>query len=186
MQTQQSQSAQIQSSPAKASVFDGYSPPANTYDELLDSGGVRRGPWSRFCEAVDRIGSDELERRWSNARRFIHENGVAFGAYGDPLDKPRPWELDPLPLVLSEGEWNQVAAGLRQRATLLNLTLKDLYGPRDLIRTGVLPRGIALCASRVFYGAPWIETGFGPVPALLCGRFGPRRRWLLVADRGSK
>jgi uncharacterized circularly permuted ATP-grasp superfamily protein len=42
----------------------------------------------------------------------------------------RPWELDPLPLLMRGEEWAELERGLIQRAELLNAVLLDLYGPR--------------------------------------------------------
>ncbi len=49
------------------------------------------------------------------------------------------WKLDPVPLVLDAAEWHTLEAALRQRATLLDLILTDIYGPRTLLRRGYLP-----------------------------------------------
>ena len=37
-----------------------------------------------------------------------------------PLEQPRPWRLDPIPLVLHEREWATLEAGVVQRAELLD------------------------------------------------------------------
>ena len=47
--------------------------------------------------------------------------------------------LDPIPHLLSAPEWAALEAGLRQRARLLEQLLADVYGPRRLVQTGVLP-----------------------------------------------
>ena len=45
----------------------------------------------------------------------------------------RPWELDPVPLLIAANEWRELEAGLIQRAKLLNQILDDCYGPQKLI-----------------------------------------------------
>ena len=52
------------------------------------------------------------------------------------LEQPRPWQLDPLPLVLDEREWATLEAGVVQRAELLDAVLADLYGARRLLARG--------------------------------------------------
>ena len=69
----------------------------------------------------------------------MREHGVSYHVYGEPEGSIRPWELDPIPFVMSSQEWAGIESGLVQRAEVLNLVLKDLYGPRDLIRKGLLP-----------------------------------------------
>ncbi|MBC7853623.1 MAG: circularly permuted type 2 ATP-grasp protein, partial [Pirellulaceae bacterium] len=73
------------------------------------------------------------------ARRLLRENGVTYNFYGAPQGPGRPWELDPIPLLITKREWQRLAVGLIQRATLLNRVLADLYGPRELLRHGTIP-----------------------------------------------
>ncbi|QDT69418.1 hypothetical protein MalM25_23550 [Planctomycetes bacterium MalM25] len=134
---QQAQSAGP--TPSAASLFGGYRPPADSFDEMLASDGEVRPAWVGLRSQLDRIGSAELSRRWVRSQRLIHENGVAYSAYGDPEERPRPWALDPAPLLVHESEWNPIAAGLRQRARLLESILQDLHGEQRLISAGVLP-----------------------------------------------
>ena len=66
-----------------------------------------------------------------------------------PLTEPRPWRLDPLPLILDDREWSSLEAGVVQRAELLDAILADLYGARRLLARqrhpgggGARPRGV--------------------------------------------
>ncbi|NCB13161.1 MAG: hypothetical protein EOM78_16180, partial [Erysipelotrichia bacterium] len=54
----------------------------------------------------------------------------------------RRWNLDPIPLVLTQEEWDEVTKGLKQRAKLLNLIFKDLYTEQKLIKEGIIPAEI--------------------------------------------
>ena len=56
-----------------------------------------------------------------------------------PAPAAAPWALDPVPVLLASHEWAGVEIGVIQRAELLNLVLTDLYGPRELLRRGLLP-----------------------------------------------
>ncbi|MGH8514783.1 MAG: circularly permuted type 2 ATP-grasp protein, partial [Gammaproteobacteria bacterium] len=85
------------------------------------------------------LGPLEFERRAEESRRLLLESGVTYHVYGDREGTERPWDLDPIPFLISSQEWAVIEAGLIQRAEVLNLLLKDLYGPRDLIKKGVLP-----------------------------------------------
>jgi uncharacterized circularly permuted ATP-grasp superfamily protein len=42
-----------------------------------------------------------MRHRLDYVRRRILENGVTYNVYADPKGADRPWELDPLPLILS-------------------------------------------------------------------------------------
>jgi uncharacterized circularly permuted ATP-grasp superfamily protein/uncharacterized alpha-E superfamily protein len=71
--------------------------------------------------------------------RLIRENGVTYNVYSGNEGLDRPWQLDPLPLILKGDEWRRIEAALVQRATLLNLVLADLYGAQDLLAKGLIP-----------------------------------------------
>ena len=120
-------------------LLEGYRPVPGAYDELLGPEGTLRPHCQRFYQSLEALGPSEFNRRWNQAQHLLRENGIAYGAYGDPHDKSRPWELDALPLLIAEAEWQRVAAGLDQRARLLNLLLADLYGPQELLKQGLLP-----------------------------------------------
>ncbi|HEY8085030.1 MAG TPA: circularly permuted type 2 ATP-grasp protein [Methylophilaceae bacterium] len=111
----------------------------DTYDEMLDSRGQVRPHWVALMHALEELGSTELESRQQEAHKLLRENGVTYNIYGDPDGINRPWQLDPLPLLISGEEWRDIETGLLQRAELLNLILADLYGPRELIKKNLLP-----------------------------------------------
>lgn len=50
-----------------------------------------------------------------------------------------PRLIDPLPFVIEATEWEELVLGLSQRARLLDALLADLYGPRAVFASGVLP-----------------------------------------------
>lgn len=120
-------------------MFASYEPPPGRFDELLASPGELRPQWRQFVELLNRLGPTELSRRWSLAERLIRENGVTYNVHGDAEGRDRPWELDSLPLLFPAAEWEWLAAGIAQRARLLNLILADLYGPQSLVARGLLP-----------------------------------------------
>lgn len=132
-----------QDAPHPGELLRQYCPPADVYDEMFSAPGVVRPHWQKFVAALEDLGADELVRRWEQARRIIHENGVTYNVFGDPQGMDRPWELDALPLLLPAAEWSALSTGLIQRAQLLNLILADLYGPQRLLQSGHLPPELA-------------------------------------------
>ena len=70
---------------------------------------------------------------------YCVKNGVTYNVYGDSQNLTRPWRLDPVPLLISSEEWLVIEAGLKQRADLLDLILKDIYGKQNLLKKGLLP-----------------------------------------------
>lgn len=120
-------------------LFSEYQPPASGYDELLDGKGRRRPSWEYFASALDRLGADELSLRSQEARRLLRDSGVTLPMLSDQALSQRPWELDPVPLLISSDDWASIERGLMQRAELHRLLLSDLYGPRECLRKGLLP-----------------------------------------------
>ncbi len=120
-------------------LFSGYLPLAGVYDEMLGPEGRVRGTWEQFAQGLSELGPVGLAQRADQTRRLLRENGVTYNVAGAPQGPDRPWELDALPLLLSQTEWNRLSSALEQRARLLNQILADLYGPQDLLHRGLLP-----------------------------------------------
>jgi len=113
------------------------------FDELTADGVTPRLHWSSFIQSLSDLGADELEKRLARAERRIRENGVTYNVYSDPLGVSRPWKIDLVPLLIPALEWHFIEQGIIQRAELLNLLLKDLYGPQMLLASGSLPAALA-------------------------------------------
>lgn len=132
------------SSPESLSLTDdadrlGYLPRPGLHDEMVGPGGCIRAPWQTFLLALQELGLPGLMSRWEEARHLIRENGVTYNVYGDPRGMDRPWQLDPIPLLIGAEEAAVIERGLVQRARLLELILADLYGPQTLLRENLYP-----------------------------------------------
>jgi uncharacterized circularly permuted ATP-grasp superfamily protein/uncharacterized alpha-E superfamily protein len=116
-----------------------YRPLDGCYDEMVDATGVPRPHWSYLAESLGELGVDELLRRRAEAARLLDQDGVVYNTYRESARADERWLLDPLPAVLGSREWEAIETGVIERAELLNLVLEDIYGPRDLLRRGILP-----------------------------------------------
>jgi len=125
--------------PTSALLGNEYALESGAYDEMWHERTGVRSHWQPFTSAIQEMGSEELERRRQDARLLLRENGVTYNVHGDPDGLHRPWELDPIPLLLHENDWAHIETGIKQRAELFNLILDDIYGPQNLIKQGVLP-----------------------------------------------
>jgi uncharacterized circularly permuted ATP-grasp superfamily protein/uncharacterized alpha-E superfamily protein len=166
-------------------LFSAYQPLPKIYDESAAPAGEPRQGWQKFIECFGKLGSDELAARWENARRIIRENGVTYNVYGDPLGMDRPWELDMLPLIISQDEWRTIEEGLVQRTHLLNTILADIYGPQRLLREGVLPPALVFANPgflRPCHGIRVPENIFLHLHAVDLAR-SPEGKWWALADR---
>jgi uncharacterized circularly permuted ATP-grasp superfamily protein/uncharacterized alpha-E superfamily protein len=110
------------------------------YDELRDPDGRVRDHWADLASALAALGPRELQHRQREVSRLLRNDGVAYNVHDDRgVTRPTEWSLDPIPLLLGNEEWAAIERGVIQRAELLDLVLADLYGRRDLVRTGLLP-----------------------------------------------
>ncbi|HEX8324351.1 MAG TPA: circularly permuted type 2 ATP-grasp protein [Tepidisphaeraceae bacterium] len=127
---------------AESSAVHGFAQsyaPGDAFDEMVEADGSLRPHWRMFVSMLDDLGPDELQSRWVDARRLIHDNGITHNVYGDASGLDRPWNLDAIPLLTEQAAWDALSGDLAQRALLLDRLLADLYGPRRTISEGLLP-----------------------------------------------
>jgi uncharacterized circularly permuted ATP-grasp superfamily protein/uncharacterized alpha-E superfamily protein len=120
-------------------LVDAYRAPESGYDEMKDPAGGVREHWAQVGGVLDGLGLPELHRRAAEATRLLEDDGVTYTVYGAPPGAAPRWRLDPVPVVITSSQWARVESAVVQRAELLNLVLSDLYGPRELLRRGLLP-----------------------------------------------
>src|SRR4030088_791419 len=106
-------------------------------DEYIAQDGAPRAGWRRVFDAFAALPPADIERRFASADRHLREAGVTYRAPGETAD--RLWPLSHLPLLIDEAEWQQLTAGIVQRAQLLELVLSDLYGEGRLVAEGAIP-----------------------------------------------
>lgn len=123
----------------QVSLFQHYLSDHYSYNELLGDDGTLRPHWQTFFDSFSKLGTEQIKDRAQDILRFLKENGVTYNVYGETSGANRPWHLDMIPFLISEQEWQKIEAGLIQRATLLDLMLKDIYSERRLIKEGLLP-----------------------------------------------
>nr|MDJ0786874.1 hypothetical protein [Myxococcota bacterium] len=75
------------------------------WDEMARPDGAPNPAWQQLMAALERLGGGEFAGRWEQARRLLEENGVTYNVYGDPRGVERPWQLDPIPMLLESAEW---------------------------------------------------------------------------------
>jgi uncharacterized circularly permuted ATP-grasp superfamily protein/uncharacterized alpha-E superfamily protein len=126
---------------------------------------------------------EEMERRFALADSRIRKGALTHQRQDDIGEQQ--WSLGCLPLLIEEQEWNTIAAGVKQRAELLDRVFKDFYGEGQLVLDGVLPA--AALAGSTEYLRPLV----GAVPqggrllhlyAADLGR-GPDGQWWVLQDR---
>lgn len=155
------------------------------YDEMYAGEGRMLPHWQPLMDELTNLGIEGLERRRQEAQRLLRENGVTFNIHDGLRGAARPWNLDPIPLFISEDEWTVIEAGLVQRAELLNLIFNDIYGPQLLLKQGVLPPELVFSHAgyqRACVGIPPLVKR----PLVLCSTNlarGPDGRMWVIDDR---
>ncbi len=155
------------------------------YDELLERDGSMRAHWRPLIEQLSNGGAEAVRRCVEMTRRLIIENGVTYNVYADPQGRDRPWQLDPLPLLIEGREWREIEAGVRQRAQLLNALLADLYGPQRLIVEGLVPAELAFGHPNFLWAAHGIRPPGDTWLQLYAADLAraPDGRWWVLGDR---
>ncbi|MEO9133226.1 MAG: circularly permuted type 2 ATP-grasp protein, partial [Sphingomonas sp.] len=138
--------------------------------------------WSAMFEELAAVAGEDLTHARERVQRHAEDIGTGFRIIGE--SEERPWPLSPVPLLIEEKEWAGIAAGVEQRAELLETILADLYGDAMLIERGLIPA--ALIGGSPFFLRPMA----GLVPpgghhlhfiAVDLGR-GPMGEWRVLAD----
>jgi uncharacterized circularly permuted ATP-grasp superfamily protein len=85
--------------------------------------------------APNGLAEGDVERLQEDACALVERAGLLHRPGGRRISFP----LDVVPRVLEAGEWERVEAALAQRVTALNAFVADAYGPRRIVRAGVVP-----------------------------------------------
>jgi len=154
-------------------------------DELMLPGGGIPEHWSRLLNTLAEFPKGEFEDRFAVATRHIRDAGVSHRVYGD--DNESTWPLSPLPLILGEQEWRDIAAGVEQRAGLLETLLTDLYGEGRLVAEGDLPAAAVTGSNDYVRAMRGVRPPGGRYMSLYAADLGrgPDGRWWVLGDRAQ-
>jgi uncharacterized circularly permuted ATP-grasp superfamily protein/uncharacterized alpha-E superfamily protein len=158
---------------------------SGAYHELFDADGRVRPHWRLLLERLQRSTPAQLAQRQALLARQIQENGVTYNVYADADGADRPWQLDLLPNLIPAEEWRQIAAGVAQRAGLLNAVLADIYGPQQLLADGLLPAELVFGHNNYLWPCQGVQPPGGTYLHLYAVDLAraPDGRWWVTADR---
>ncbi|WP_396600928.1 circularly permuted type 2 ATP-grasp protein [Algibacter sp. R77976] len=124
-------------------AFQNYFSEFKEYDEVLKPDMSINANWEKLLNNFSDIGYKNLKSKQEEVNWLMEENGVTYNVYNDPKGLHRAWSLNVVPFIIHQKEWEStIEKGIKQRAELLNLILKDIYGKRELIKKGILPEEI--------------------------------------------
>src|ERR1017187_4830926 len=105
-------------------------------DECVELDGAVRAPYAELLATIERAAATLPQVR-RDAQQWFADRGVTFGV---PTEGVAPiFPFDPVPRVLSAGEWRSLSRGLSPRAMALDHFVSDCYGAQRAIRHGVVP-----------------------------------------------
>lgn len=119
------------------SLFGPYRPTPGVRDALVDETGSVREHWTDAVGVLDSLGIDELRGRKAALDRMLDDEGVGYRIVDRGVTTR--WPLDPLPAMITSAEWSEIERGVIERAVVLDLVLRDLYGDRELLERGLVP-----------------------------------------------
>ena len=123
-------------------IFQNYFSDFRNYDEVLKSNMSINPNWEKLLNNLIQMGTEAISAKQNEINWLMDENGVTYNVYNDPKGMNRSWDLNIVPFLIHQNEWTNIEKGITQRAELLNLILKDIYGGRELIKNGIIPQEV--------------------------------------------
>ncbi len=157
------------------------------YDECLGPDGRPRPHWHGLLRALAEFSADQLDERQRHLGRKLQASGVAFNVYARPEDRKAAWDLDLLPVVLSDDDWRSLEAAVVQRVRLAELVLSDLYGQRRLLNEPMLPPALVFGSDEFL----WPCTQWQAPPPRFVSTYAldvardPDGNWIILSDRSD-
>ncbi len=110
------------------------------FDEMTGADGSVRPAYAELSRWLKEVPPDVIERRRREAEFIFRRIGITFAVYGQSEAQERIIPFDVLPRILAAEEWLFLKAGLEQRIKALNRYIQDVYGPREILRAGIIPQ----------------------------------------------
>jgi len=109
------------------------------FDEMRGDGADCRPAYALVKEWLERTPADLMRRKELEAEALFRKIGITFAVYTEGGDPERLIPFDLIPRVLDAAEWDLLASGLEQRVKALNRFVADVYGAREIMRSGTVP-----------------------------------------------
>ena len=114
------------------------------FDEMGLGSDRTRALYRKVAQWLNETPTELLAARRAQAEYMFRRIGITFGVYGDKDAAERLIPFDIVPRILSRAEWGRLEAGLTQRVRALNHFLTDVYGPRAILKEGIVPPELIL------------------------------------------
>lgn len=122
----------------------------NLWNEVFRPDGEPREIYRPLLDRVLLLPRPEVRAIIERLEATMREMGVTFDLSRDRHWGRRPWFCDVLPDLFGGDEWEELARGMRQRVEAFEMFLRDIYGPKEILRAHVLP-------PRPVLGSPYFQ-----------------------------
>lgn len=114
------------------------------FDEMwgFDKVNGVREPYQIYDKWLEAVDFSELAKRQDTAEHIFRKTGITFAVYSNSEAEERIIPFDIVPRIISGKEWDNLEVGLRQRVQAINMFLADIYGPREIMKAGILPEDL--------------------------------------------
>ena len=109
------------------------------FDEMFDSAGQARQPYSRYNDWFQTEDIRHLRRKSEEAEAFFRRIGITFNVYGQQEADERLIPFDVVPRIISARECARLEDGIAQRVRAINAFLHDIYHRQEILRAGRVP-----------------------------------------------
>ena len=150
-------------------LFTGYNVPEGTLDEVFSDFSHHYARYPAIREVFDELSAGDFERLNESAKLSFLNQGITYAVYSeDGGGKEKIFPFDLFPRIIDQEEWVQLQMGLEQRNTALNLFLKDVYGPRAILKEKVVPEDLVMSSTHYVKGMEDFEPR-GGIYTHVCG-----------------
>jgi len=143
--------------------------PTDYYDEMLITPNRSRRHAKQLAGLLRSFDDQELAARQAAAELAIRQMGITFSVYSEAEGTiDRSWPFDIVPRIIPKKEWDQVEAGLVQRARALNMFIDDIYHKQRVIKEGIFPAEVMEESKNFRAECVGVSPAFG-IWAHICG-----------------
>ncbi len=107
------------------------------WDEIHSGSNTPRPRYQKLLHSLYSQKASDLRNLDERMEATLREMGVTFDFLSGGTH--RPWICDLLPQIFKHDEWKIIESGLRQRMQAFDLFLQDVYGPKEILRAGIIP-----------------------------------------------
>lgn len=118
--------------------------PEGFYDELIDENGTPRPGVQLLVDKIESLPEGDLAFRQKAAEALLLKMGITFNVYGRDEGTEKIFPFDLIPRIISNHDWVQIEAGLKQRIFALNEFLQDIYNDKKILKDKIVPEDLIL------------------------------------------